>query len=44
VSAVVGWLLLAVVLVAMAAAVCSAHIPGLREWTGAAPLDRETDR
>jgi hypothetical protein len=39
VSAAFGWLLLAGVLGAGVLAVCSAHIPVLRVWTGAAPLD-----
>lgn len=34
---------LALVVAVFALSICSAHVPGLREWTGAAPLDREVD-
>lgn len=36
-----AWVALAIVLVLLCAAPFSAHIPVLRDWTGAAPLDRE---
>ncbi|MDQ3432668.1 MAG: hypothetical protein M3467_10715 [Actinomycetota bacterium] len=36
-----GLILLTTVIAAAALAVCSAHIPVLRDWTGAAPLERE---
>ncbi|MCM2427352.1 hypothetical protein [Streptomyces sp. RKAG337] len=37
----IGWIILGLVVVAFALAICAAHVPGLRELTGAAPLDRE---
>lgn len=39
-----AWIALAIVLALLAATPFAAHIPGVREWTGAAPLERESDR
>lgn len=39
----IAWLALALVVAGFVLAICSAHVPGLRELTGAAPLDRAAD-
>jgi hypothetical protein len=36
-------IVLAVLIAAATLAICSGHIPGLRDWTGAAPLQAEDD-
>lgn len=42
-TTILALIVLCLVLIAMVAAIWSAHIPGLRHWTGAAPLSDDDD-